>query len=80
MTQYGTLRVWAALLTFVGVVGTIAAVTGTIVWAFEVNGFWQTFGVLLFGVSVSVILGVLALALSQALRAIADTGETVSAR
>jgi hypothetical protein len=80
MTQFGTLRVWAALLTFIGVVGSFAAVGGSIVWAFEVDGFWPTFGVLLFGVSVSVVLAVLALALSQALRAIADVGEIVSAR
>jgi hypothetical protein len=80
MTQYGTLRVWAALSTFVGVLGMIAAAAGTIVWAFEVDGFWQTFGVLLFGGAVSVFLAIVPIAVSQALRALADVGETVSAR
>ena len=79
MTRYGTLRVWAALLTFVGVLGMIAAAAGTIVWAFEVDGFWQVFGVLLFGGAVSAFLAVVPLAVAQGLRAIADVGETVSA-
>ena len=80
MTQFGTLRVWAALLTFVGVLGMIAAVAGTIVWAFEVDGFWQTIGVLLIGGPISVFLATLPIAVAQAMRAIADVGDTVSAR
>ena len=80
MTQFGTLRAWAALLSFIGWLGMISAVTGTIVWAFEVDGFWQTAGVLLFGGAVSFFLGVAALSLARALRAVADIGETVSAR
>lgn len=80
MTHYGTLRVWAALLTFLGVVGMIAAVFGTIVWAIEVEGFWQTLGVLLIGGPVAIFLATLPIALAQAMRAIADVGDTVSAR
>jgi hypothetical protein len=80
MTQYGTLRLWAALLTFVGVLGMLAAAVGSIVWAFEVDGFWQTIGVLLFGLPIAVFLATLPIALAQALRAIADVGDTVSAR
>jgi hypothetical protein len=80
MTHYGTLRVWAALLTFLGIVGMIAAVFGTIVWAIEVEGFWRTLGVLLIGGPVSIFLATLPIALGQALRAIADVGDTVSAR
>ena len=80
MTQFGTLRAWAALLSFIGWLGMISAVTGTIVWAFEVDGFWQTAAVLLFGGAVSFFLGVAALSLARALRAVADIGETVSAR
>jgi hypothetical protein len=80
MTHYGTLRVWAALLSFVGVLGMIAAVFGTIVWAVEVDGFWQTLGVLLIGGPVSIFLATLPIALGQAMRAIADVGDTVSAR
>ena len=80
MTHYGTLRVWAALLTFVGVLGMLAAVIGAIVWAFEVEGLWQTIGVLLIGLPVAVFLATLPIALAQAMRAIADVGDTVSAR
>jgi hypothetical protein len=80
MTHYGTLRVWAALLTLVGVIGMIAAAIGAIVWAFEVDGFWQTIGVLLIGLPVAVFLATLPIALGQALRALADVGDTVAAR
>ena len=47
MTHYGTLRAWALIATLVGIFGMIAAFIGAIVWAFEVEGFWQTLGVLL---------------------------------
>ena len=47
MTHYGTLRAWAFIAMLVGVFGMIAAFIGSIVWAFEVEGFWQTLGVLL---------------------------------
>jgi hypothetical protein len=80
MTHYGTLRVWAALLTLIGVLGMIAAVIGTIVWAIEVSGFWQTLGVILIGGPVSIFIATLPIALSQAMRAIADVGDIVSAR
>lgn len=80
MTHYGTLRAWAFVATLVGVFGMIAAVIGSIVWAFEVDGFWQTIGVLLIGLPVAVFIATLPIALAQALRAIADVGDTVSAR
>ena len=80
MTHYGTLRVWAALLTFVGVLAMIGAAIGAIVWAFEVDGFAQTIGVLLIGLPLAVFLATLPIALAQAMRAIADVGDTVSAR
>jgi hypothetical protein len=78
--QYGTLRVWAAVLLLVGAIGVIATAVGTIVWAVEVDGFWQTLGVILIGGPVAIFLATLPIALSQALRALADVGETVSAR
>lgn len=80
MTHYGTLRTWAFIATLVGVFGMIAAAIGSIVWAFEVDGFWQTIGVLLIGFPVSIFIATLPIALGQALRAIADVGDTVSAR
>ena len=80
MTQYGTLRLWSAFLVLVGVLGLIAAAVGTIIWAFEVDGFWQTLGVLLIGGPVAIFFATLPIALAQALRALADVGDTVSAR
>jgi hypothetical protein len=80
MTQYGTLRAWAFVATLVGIFGMIAAAIGAFVWAFEVDGFWQTVGVLLIGLPVSVFIATLPIALAQALRAIADVGDTVAAR
>lgn len=79
MTHYGTLRLWAALLTLIGVLGMVLAAIGTIVWAVEVDGFWQTLGVLLIGGPVAIFLATLPIALSQALRALADVGDTVRA-
>ena len=80
MTQYGTLRAWAFIATLVGVFGMIIAAVGSIVWAFEVDGFWQTIGVLFVGLPVSVFIATIPIALAQAMRAIADMGDTVSAR
>jgi hypothetical protein len=80
MARYGTLRAWAFIATLVGVFGMIAAAIGSIVWAFEVDGFWQTIGVLLLGLPVSIFIATIPIALGQAMRAIADVGDTVSAR
>ncbi len=79
MTQYGTLRTWAAVLTFLGVLSVLAAVAGTVIWAIEVDGLWQTLGVILIGAPVSIFLSTLPIALAQALKAIADVGDTVAA-
>jgi hypothetical protein len=80
MTHYGTLRAWAFVATLVGVFGMIAAGIGAIVWAFEVDGFWQTLGVLLIGLPVTIFLATIPIALGQAMRALADVGDTVAAR
>jgi hypothetical protein len=79
MTNYGTLRMWAAFLSILGVLAMISAAVGTIVWAFEVDGFWQVLGVLLLGGPVAIFLATLPIALAQALRALADVGDTVRA-
>jgi len=80
MTQFRTLRVWAGLLTMIGVLAVLLAGAGTVIWAIEVDGFWRTLGVILFGSPVSVLLGAVPVAVAQALRALADIGDTVSAR
>jgi hypothetical protein len=78
--QYGALRMWAVFLTMIGVLGVVAAAAGTLIWAIEVEGFWPTLGVILIGGPVSLFLASLPIALGQALRALADVGETVAAR
>ena len=80
MTQYGTLRLWSTFLVLIGMLGLVAAAIGTIIWAFEVEGFWQTLGVLLIGGPFAIFFATLPIALAQALRALADVGDTVSAR
>ena len=80
MTHYGTLRFWALVLTIMGMLGVVMAAIGTIIWAFEVEGFWQTLGVLLIGGPIAIFLATLPIALAQALRALADVGDTVAAR
>jgi uncharacterized membrane protein YccF (DUF307 family) len=80
MTQYGTLRAWAFVSTLVGVFGMFAAAIGAVVWAFEVDGFWRTIGVLLIGLPAAIFIATLPIALAQAMRALADVGDTVSAR
>ena len=80
MTQYGALRRWAVFLTFIGILSMLAAAAGTIVLAIEVEGFWWTIGILLLGGPASVLFAALPIALAQALRALADVGDTVAAR
>jgi hypothetical protein len=80
MTQFGALRMWAVFLTMIGVLGVLSAAAGTLILAIEVDGFWQTIGVLLVGGPVSIFLATLPLAVAQALRALADVGDTVAAR
>jgi len=77
-TRYGTLRFWSVLMLAVGVVGVTLTVIGVIIWAVEVEGFWQTLGVILFGGPIAVALATLPIALSQLLRAVADVGDAVS--
>ncbi|HXF98357.1 MAG TPA: hypothetical protein VNJ46_07065 [Gaiellaceae bacterium] len=80
MTQYGALRVWSALVGGLGALAALLAAAGTIIWAVEVDGAWPTLGVLALGGSGTLFLAGLATAAAQALRALADVGETVSAR
>jgi hypothetical protein len=70
---------WAAFLSIVGTLAMLSAAVGTIVWAFEVDGFWQTLGILLIGGPVAIFLATLPIALGQALKALADVGDTVRA-
>jgi hypothetical protein len=61
-----------------GVVGVTLTVIGVVIWAIEVEGFWQTLGVILFGGPIAIALATLPIAMSQLLRAVADVGDAVS--
>jgi len=77
MTHYGTLRTWATLLKLIGVLGMILAAIGAVIWAFEVEGFWSTMGVIFIGTPLVIFVATWPIALGQALIAIADIGDAV---
>ena len=77
MTRYGTLRWWALVLKLAGVVMVVMTLIGVVVWAFEVEGFWQTLGVIFIGAPAAIFVSTWGIALGQALTAIADIGDAV---
>ena len=78
MSRYKTLRTWAYFLMVLGVVSIVSATVGVIAWAVAVEGFWDTLAVVLFGAPVALILAAWPFALGEALRAIADIGDSTS--
>jgi hypothetical protein len=78
MTRYGTLRTWAVVLKVAGFFAVIFAIIGSIIWAVEVEGFWETLGVIFLGAPIAIFISTWAIALGQALTAIADIGDAVS--
>ena len=77
MTRYGTLRTWALALKVAGFVMVVLTLFGVIVWAFEVEGFWETLGVIFIGAPIAIFVATWGIALGQALTAIADIGDAV---
>lgn len=77
MTHYGTLRTWALLLKVIGALAIISAIVGTIIAAFEVDGFAKGLAVLLIGIPVSVFLATLPIAVAQMMTAMADMGDAM---
>jgi hypothetical protein len=77
MTNYATLRFWAMVLKVAGFLMVVTTLFGVIVWAFEVQGFWQTIGVIFIGAPVAIFVSTWGIALGQALTAIADIGDIV---
>jgi hypothetical protein len=65
-------------MSFIGVIGVILVGIGTIVWAVEVEGFWQTLGVIFLGAPLAIFLATWPFALSQMMRSLADVGDAVS--
>jgi hypothetical protein len=78
MSQYKTLRTWALFLRVLGACSVVMASFGVISWAISVEGFWETLGVIFFGAPIVVLLAAWPVALGQALRALADIGDSVS--
>lgn len=77
MTQYGTLRTWAALAKVIGALAMIAALFGTIGLAIDATGFWRTIGIIFIGIPVAVFLATLPIALGQMMTAVADMGDAL---
>ena len=78
MTRYGTLRTWGLVLKIAGFLFFVFTLFGSIVWAFEVEGFWQTLGVIFIGAPVALFISTWGIALGQAITAIADIGDAVT--
>jgi hypothetical protein len=74
---YGTLRLWSTVLMFVGILGVIFVVIGTIFAVFAAPSFWQGVGFLFIGGPLAVLFASRPIALGQGLRALADVAEYV---
>jgi hypothetical protein len=78
MSKYKTLRMWSLFLMVIGVVSIVSAAFGVIAWAIAVEGGWETLAVIFFGAPIALILAAWPLALGEALRALADIGDSLS--
>jgi hypothetical protein len=78
MSQYKTLRAWAAAASLIGVIGVVLVAIATVAWAIDVEGFWATLGVICLGAPLAIFLATWPFALSQMMRALADVGDTIA--
>jgi hypothetical protein len=78
MSQYKTLRTWAVVLTIVGLVSVVSATVGVVAWAIAVEGTLDTLGVILIGGPLAILFATWPIALGQAMRAIANLGDSVT--
>ena len=74
---YGTLRLWSTVLMFVGILGVIFVVIGTIFAVFAASSFWQGVAFLFIGGPLAILFASWPIALGQGLRALADVAEYV---
>ena len=74
---YGTLRLWARVLVFAGVLGVIFVVIGTIFAMFAAPTFWQGVPFLLIGGPLAVYFASWPITVGQGPRALADVAEYV---
>jgi Na+-transporting NADH:ubiquinone oxidoreductase subunit NqrB len=75
--DYGALRLWSKVLMFVGILGVIFVVIGTIFAVFAAPSFWHGITYLLIGAPLAVLFASWPIALGQGLRALADVAEYV---
>jgi hypothetical protein len=61
-----------------GIVSVVSAGFGVVAWAVQVDGFWDTLAVVLFGAPIAILLATWPIALGQMMRSIADIGDTVA--
>jgi hypothetical protein len=78
MSQYKILRTWSLFLMALGGVSVVFASIGVVSWAVAVDGFWEVLAVISFGAPIALLLAAWPIALGQALRALADIGDSVS--
>jgi flagellar motor component MotA len=75
--DYGALRLWSTVLTFIGILGVIFVVIGVIFAVLGAESFWQVLAILLIGGPLAALFASWPIALGQALRALADVAEYV---
>lgn len=78
MSRYRTLRTWSVFLMVLGAISIVSAAVGVIAWGVAIEGFWETLAVFLIGAPVALLLAAWPLAVGQALRALADIGDSLS--
>jgi len=76
-SEYGALRLWSTVLMFIGILGVIFVVIGTIFAMIDADSFWQVLTILLFGGPLAVLFVSWPIALGQGLRALADVADYV---
>jgi hypothetical protein len=76
VSRYKTLRSWSVFLIVTGAVSMVSGSLGVLSWAVAVEGYWDTLGVILLGGPLALMLAAWPLALGQALRAVADIGDS----
>jgi hypothetical protein len=74
---YAALRLWSTVLMFVGILGVIFVVIGTIFAVFTAPSFWQGVAFLFIGGPLAILFASWPIALGQGLRALADVAEYV---
>jgi hypothetical protein len=77
MSRYKTLRVWSQFLIALGIVSVVLAGFAVTAYAINVEGLWETLAVCFLGAPIALLLAAWPIAFGQALRALADIGDTV---